>query len=85
MYEPVKLTAKKRTTNTKESYLPSMSEIRNEILEEKNMSGPVLDAATFLSTPALNQRGMSTIPPPILTQAPRTPAKNPFIIPCLIF
>lgn len=85
IYEPLKLTTKKRITSMKESYFPSINEIEKEILAEKNINGPVLDAATFLSTPALNQRGINTIPPPILTQAPSSPAKNPFIIPCLIF
>jgi hypothetical protein len=83
-YDPVKLTAKKSRTRTIESYFPSIAEMRNDMLEEKNISGPVLEVATLLSTPALNQRGTKIMPPPILTQAPSTPATNPFSIPYLI-
>lgn len=71
-------------TSRKESYFPSIAEIKKEMLEEKKISGPVLDVATFLLTPAFSQIGTKIIPPPILTQAPITPAKNPFIIPSLI-
>jgi hypothetical protein len=81
----VKLTAKNKTIKTKESYFPSIAEIKKEMLAEKKISGPVLEVATFLSTPDLNHKGIKTIPPPILTHAPRTPAMNPFSIPSLIF
>jgi len=57
----------------------------NEMLEEKNINGPVLDVATFLSMPDLNHKGTKTMPPPMPAQAPKIPAINPLNIPSLIF
>jgi len=84
-YDPVKPTAKKRATYAYESYLSSMAEIMKEMLEEKNMRGPVLEVATFLSTPDLNHRGTSTIPPPMPAHPPKIPAIKPLNIPYFIF
>lgn len=59
--------------------------MKNDTLDEKRINGPVLEAAMFLSIPALNHSGSKIIPPPMPTQAPINPAENPLNIPSFIF
>jgi len=62
-----------------------MTEIKKDTVAEKKIRGPVLFAAILWSIPDLIHKGTSTIPPPILTHPPNTPAKNPLNIPYRIF
>ena len=81
----MKLRVKNKIITKIESYCPSKAEMMKEIDEEKKMRGAVLLVTISLSIPALSHKGISTSPPPIATQAPRTPAINPLNMPSLIF
>ncbi len=75
---------KKRRTIRAESYLPRSTETRKDMLDEKKIRGPVLDAAMFLSRPARSHKGIRIRPPPKLTVPPKIPARNPLNIPYFI-
>lgn len=58
--------------------------IKNDMLEEKNIKGPAVAAAVFLSTSYLSQMGTRTIPLPIPSAPPIIPAIKPLNISFLI-
>ena len=64
--------------------MPRRTDTRKEMLEEKKIRGPVLDAAIFLSSPARSHKGISIRPPPKLTVPPNKPARKPLNIPYFI-
>ena len=58
-------------------YTPDIADTKNEQNDEINIKGPVLAAATSLSSPILSHTGTRTIAPPSPTAPPISPAVKP--------